>query len=74
MIIRRRIRNWKTTICGIALLITPILIALFPKHALVIISVSSALTGSGFIAAADASAIPGQVGNPITEKLAKIFK
>ncbi len=73
MMARRRLKNWKTTICGIALIISPIAIALWPRHALTISAVTTALTGGGFMAAADAAAVP-QVDNRMTEPMEKIFK
>jgi hypothetical protein len=75
MMIRRRVRNWKTTLTGIASIVCPI-ISLFlpPEWAAKLLAATGILAGSGLIAAADASAIPGQVGNVVTERIAKVFK
>ena len=52
-IIRRRIRHWKTTIAGVAVLISPIVCGLWPQHAATITQIVLGLTGAGLIAAAD---------------------
>jgi hypothetical protein len=57
-IIRRRIRHWKTTICGIVTIVAPIAVLIWPQHALLFSSIISAVTGAGLISAADAK--PGE--------------
>jgi hypothetical protein len=59
MIIRRRIRNWKTTICGIVTILAPIAVLIWPQHAVIFTTVISAFTGAGLISAADAKPAPG---------------
>lgn len=56
-IIRKRIRHTKTTLAGIATILGPVAVALWPAHAGTITAITSALTGMGLIAAADASAL-----------------
>lgn len=55
-LIRKRIRHTKTTLAGIATILGPIAATLWPEHAGKIMLATSALTGAGLIAAADASA------------------
>ena len=57
MILRRRIRHWKTTFAGVAVLFSPILCAVWPQHAAVITQIVLGLTGAGLIAAADGDKI-----------------
>lgn len=53
MIIRRRLKHWKTSITGIALMLSPVAYAIWPNHGEIITKVVLSLTGAGFIAAAD---------------------
>lgn len=57
LILRRRIRHWKTTAAGVATILAPVLAILFPEAAVKIMLVSSALTGAGLMAAADATTV-----------------
>ncbi len=54
VIIRRRIRHFKTTTCGIVTFLAPIAMAIWPKHAMIFAGIASAVTGAGLISAADA--------------------
>lgn len=56
-IIRRRIRHTKTTLAGLATILGPIAATVWPEHAGKIMLATSALTGAGLIAAADASQV-----------------
>lgn len=56
-IIRKRIRHTKTTLAGIATIVGPVAVAIWPQHAGTITTVASVLTGLGLISAADASAV-----------------
>ena len=58
IIIRRRLRHAKTTICGIVTMITPFAILIWPQHALLFSSIMSVAAGAGLVSAADAK--PGQ--------------
>ena len=53
-LIRRRIHHWKTTVVGVAMILAPVAIAIWPQHSAAIQQAMIALTGAGFIAAADA--------------------
>jgi peptidoglycan/LPS O-acetylase OafA/YrhL len=53
-IIRRRIRHWRTTLAGLACLLAPLAVAVWPQHADRIYAAAAALGGAGLIAAADA--------------------
>ncbi len=57
-IIQRRIRHWKTTIAGIALILAPVAGAIWPEYASKITNAAFLLAGGGFIAAADAQRPP----------------
>lgn len=59
-LIRRRIRHWKTTITGVALIVSPVAYAIWPEHSATITKAIGALTGAGFIAAADGAAADRQ--------------
>lgn len=67
-ILHRRIRHWKTTIAGIATIVAPVLVILFPDYAAKITLIGSACTGWGLISAPDASNLkpkpPGEVLEP----------
>jgi hypothetical protein len=52
--IRRRIRHWKTTAAGIAIILCPIVTILWPEFADKVVAIQSLLTGGALIAAADA--------------------
>lgn len=53
-IIQKRIRHWKTTLVGVAGLLAPIALTVWPQHGKEIIEVMIAINGVGFMAAADA--------------------
>ena len=57
-IIRRRIHHWKTTVIGVVMILAPVALVVWPEHTAVIQQVIIALTGAGFIAAADARKQP----------------
>ena len=52
--IRRRIHHWRTTAAGIAVILCPILVKVFPAYSETILSVGLALTGAGHLLGADA--------------------
>jgi hypothetical protein len=54
VMIQRRIRHWKTSIAGIALLLAPVAAAIWPAHADKIHNAALALGGLGLVSAADA--------------------
>ena len=60
--ILRRIRHWKTTLTGVALIASPLALSIWPDQAALIAKITVALTGAGFIAAADSK--PTEVQNP----------
>lgn len=62
LLIRRRIRHWKTTLAGLATIATPILVILFPEQAAKITLIGSTFTGWGLISASDASNAPSAAG------------
>jgi hypothetical protein len=53
-IIQKRIRHWKTTLVGVASLVAPIALSIWPQHSQQIIAAMMAINGVGFMAAADA--------------------
>ena len=57
-IIRRRIRHWRTSLAGVAILAAPIALAIWPEQAPVIHRIVDALIGLGLISAADAARTP----------------
>jgi hypothetical protein len=54
-IIRRRVRHWKTTLAGVALMSAPVAVAIWPEHTALIQNIVAGLAGAGLMAAADAS-------------------
>jgi len=69
MMIRRRVRNWKTTVSGIAAIVCPV-ISLFlpPEWAAKLLAASGILAGSGLITAADATASEGKEAVKVVDK------
>ena len=58
ILIRRRIRHWKTTAAGVATLLGPIALSLWPEHSTAITNAVFAITGAGLISAADSDKPP----------------
>jgi hypothetical protein len=56
--IRRRIRNWRTTLAGVAMLLCPLIAIIWPEYAVQALLVATALGGAGHIAGADGKNIP----------------
>jgi hypothetical protein len=53
VIIRRRLRHWRTTLAGVVGMLGPIAALIWPEYALKILSISSAINGAGLVAAPD---------------------
>lgn len=53
-LLEKRIRHWKTTLVGVAGIIGPVALHVWPEHSQQIIAAMMALNGVGFMAAADA--------------------
>jgi hypothetical protein len=51
--IQRRIRHWRTTLSGIAVILCPIIATVWPEYAVKALSVAALLSGMGHIAGAD---------------------
>lgn len=63
-IIQKKIRHWKTSIVGVAGLLGPVALSIWPEYSQKIIAVMMAINGVGFMAAADAAKVSQPKNTP----------
>jgi hypothetical protein len=55
----RKVRHWKTTLAGSALMFIPVAYSIWPEHSALISKISVGLTAAGMFVAADGSKTNG---------------